>query len=65
MRIERYTIDDDGIDDIVARRSTIHLERLNSRDWSLIIECRKQRIHLNARNVRLFEAENCEPTKAA
>jgi hypothetical protein len=53
--ITRYTKDADGIDELCATGADIHLERLNGRDWCLIIYCGDQRVHLNVRKV--FEVE--------
>ncbi len=54
--ITRYTRDDDGIDELVARNADVHLERLNERDWMLIVLSGEQRVHLTVRKVREFEA---------
>jgi hypothetical protein len=53
--ITRYTKDEAGIDELCAEGATIHLERLNDRDWSLIVDCGEQRVHLSVRKV--FEVE--------
>lgn len=53
----RYTKDEDGIDELVASNAFVHLERLNDRDWMLIVECGKQRVHLTVRKVVEFETE--------
>lgn len=58
MTILRYTHDDDGIDELVARRSAVHLERLNEHDWMLVVSCGNQRVHLTVQNVTEFETEN-------
>jgi hypothetical protein len=57
--ITRYTKDKDGIDELCAKDATVHLERLNNRDWMLIVECGDQRVHLNVRKV--FEVEVIGP----
>jgi hypothetical protein len=58
--IVRYTKDADGIDELVATRARVHLERLNERDWMLIVESNKQRIHLTVGRVHEWETENIE-----
>jgi hypothetical protein len=58
--ISRYTKDADGIDELCASRSYVHLERLNDHDWMLIVECGKQRVHLTVRDVSEVETEGME-----
>lgn len=60
--ISRYTRDADGIDELVATRASVHLERLNDRDWMLIVESCGKRVHLNVSRVREYETENISAT---
>lgn len=63
MTIERITYDGDRnhLDEIVLTGATVHLEAMNTHDWTLIIDAAGGgHITLNARDVHVYETDGVE-----
>lgn len=45
------------LDEIVARGAFVHIERMNKRDWMVIVEVAGETIHMDVRDLFLYERE--------